>query len=343
MATSGTVTYQNTRDDVVKGALRLVNAYDPENTAGPTANQISNAAETLQQILKFWETFGVHVWERKYGVVFPQQNQGTFVLGSPGPAGDHATLSSPIGSNYVATTLVSGGSAGSTAIIVTSVNSPLNTAGNAAFTISDTYNIGIQLDTGAVQWTTVSGAPSGTTVTLAAALTSGATAGNYIYCYQTKLVRPLRLKDGFLRNMGQGNDTPAKIISREEYNRFGMKASPGTPIQLYYDVQATVGHLYVYPTFNASDKLMFIEFEAPIQDITGSTDNFDLPQEWMLPLRCNLAYWIAPEYEVTSEKFGMIQSQAEKSLGQVLGWDQEDASVLVQPTGWMYDQAGGAD
>lgn len=340
MALSGTVTYTNTKTDIINGALRLVNAYDPENVAGPTANQTANAGETLNQMLKYWATFGIHVWERKYAVIFPQQNQGTFVLGSPGPSGDAATLTSPLGSNYVATSLTTAAGSGATTISVASVNSPLATLGNPAFTISNTYNIGIQLATGPVQWTTVSGTPSGLNVTLSAPLTGSANAGAYVYCYQTALVRPLRLKDGFVRSMQQSNDTPCSIISREEYNRFGMKNSPGTSTQLYYDVQANAGNLYVYPVFNTCDKLLFIEFEMPIGDITGSTDNFDLPQEWMLALKNNLAYWIAPEYEVSTEKFGMIKELASVSLMQTLGWDQEAASVLFQPASWQYDQGG---
>jgi hypothetical protein len=291
-------------------------------------------------MIKLWGTYGLHLWERKYAVVFPQLNQGTFVLGGLGPAGDHAALSSPIGSGYVVTTLASAAANGATTLSVTSVNSGLNTAGAGVTAISNAYNIGIQLDGGTVQWTTVSGAPSGTTVTLAAGLTGGASAGNYVYCYQTKLFKPMRIKDGFLRQKPDQtvnyNDVPVKIISREEYNRFGGKGAPGTPVQLFYDPQATSGNLYLYPTFVTCNMVLFIEFEKPIEDITNSGDNFDIPPEWMMALRTNLAYWIAPEYEVPKEKYDMIKEQAAGSLNLVLGWDQEDASILFQPQNWMY-------
>ena len=88
MATSGVVTYRTTRDQIIKGALRVLNAYDPENSAGPTTNQVTNAAEALNLLVKKWEAVGLELWERKWGVVFPRINQGVYVLGSPGPAGD---------------------------------------------------------------------------------------------------------------------------------------------------------------------------------------------------------------------------------------------------------------
>jgi hypothetical protein len=40
--------------------------------------------------------------------------------------------------------------------------------------VATTYNIGVQLDDGTFQWTTVNGAPSGFTVTLTAVLTDSA-------------------------------------------------------------------------------------------------------------------------------------------------------------------------
>jgi hypothetical protein len=39
---------------------------------------------------------------------------------------------------------------------------------------------------------------------------------------------------------------------------------------------------------------------------------------------------------VPKEKYDMIKEQAAGSLNLVLGWDQEDASILFQPQNWMY-------
>lgn len=330
MTTSGTVVFRTTRDNLIKSSLRLLNAYDPENSIGPTTAQLTNGAEALNMMVKGFEAKGLQLWERKYAAVFPQKGQGVYTLGSPGPAGDHATLATPIGiANFVQTTLASDASSGATSVIVTSASSN-SSVGHAAVSITDTYNIGIKLDTGYLQWTTVSGSPVGTTVTLAAALTSAASLGNTIYCYQTKLVKPLRILDGFVRQSA-GNDVPAMVISREQYNRFGLKSSTGTPVQLYYDPQENSGDLYVYPTFLTVDQVLYIEFQKPIEDFNASGDDFDLPQEWGECLKFNLAFRLAPEYEISTEKFNQIKYLAESSMAALDAWDQEYASLLVQP------------
>jgi hypothetical protein len=321
MATSGTVTFRTNRDEIIKGALRQVGGYDPEGS-GPTATQISLAAEALNLMVKAWAVPGLHLWERKYGVIFPQKSQGIFVLGSPAAGGDHACLSTPMGSGFVQTTLSASAASGASTVSVTSTSGSLSTVGVTAAAISNTYNIGIELDSGSLQWTTVSGAPSGTTVTLAATLTGAAASGNTVYCYQTKLVRPLRVLDAFVRYTG-GNDAPVRVISKDEYSRYGMKTATGNVVQVYYDPRSTTGHLYVYPTFSDVDRMLFIEFSSPIEDFSNSTDDYDLPQEWGAALKFNLALHLANEYEVPEEKYRMIEGLAGTTLAAVLSYDQE--------------------
>lgn len=322
MATSGTFTFRTTRDEVIKGALRLVGGYDPENSAGPTATQITIGAEALNLMVKSWATHGQHLWERKYGVIFPQPGQAAFVLGGPGPGGDHACTTNPLGTGFVATTLSASASSGATSITVTDVSTDA-TAGVSATSITDTYNVGIELDSGAVQWTTVSGAPVNSVVTLAVALTGDAASGNNVFCYQTKLYRPLRVMDGFIRDIVGGTDTPIRTISKDDYNRYGFKSATSTTVQMHYDRRVNVGHLYLYPTLANADKLLYIEFESHIEDFSASGNDYDLPQEWGETLKFNLALRLAPEYEVPEEKFRMIQGLAEATLIQVLGYDQE--------------------
>lgn len=333
MATSGTVVFRTNRNDLIKSSLRLVGGYDIENASGPTAAQISTASEALNMLVKQWQTKGLQLWLRKYGVIFPQDEQSVFALGSPAASGDHACLTTPLGvGGFVNTELSADAAAGASTISVDTISSDF-TAGISVVTIASTYNIGIELDDGALQWTTVSGAPSGTTVTLAAVLDGAASEGNKVYCYQTKLVRPLRISDAWIRH-DAGNDSPVNPIPREHYNRFGQKTTVfSTPTQLYYDNQTNTGYIYVYPGFDSVDKLLYIEFQTPIQDFNSSTDDFDLPQEHNAFLKFKLAEALAPEYEVPMEKFKMIAKLAKDSEDFVDGWDQENTSVFFQPGG----------
>jgi hypothetical protein len=329
MATSGTVTHRTNRDEISKGALRLCSAYDPENSAGPTSTQLTLAAEALNLMVKAWAAHGLHLWERKYGVIFPS-TQTLFVLGSPGPGGDHACLSTPLGSGFMETTLSAAAASAATTISVTSTSGGLGTVGSPAFSITDTYTIGVELDSGSIQWNTVSGAPSGTTVTLGSALTGAAASGNRVFCYQTKLTRPLRILDGFVRNLSSDTDSRVNLISREEYGTYGAKTptTTGTPYCMTYEPRANTGHLYIYPAFVDKDQLLFIEFQSHIEDFSSSTDDYDLPQEWGECLKFNLAYRLALEYEVPEEKFRAIERMAINFLDLVKGYDQENSSVF---------------
>ena len=332
MATSGTYTNRTNRNEIINGALRLLSAVDPENTAGATSTQITNGAEALNLMVKAFANKGLHIWERKYGVIFPQYSQGVYVLGSPGPAGDHASLTSPLGAGFVATTLSSAAASGATTISVTSVTSRVNTAGSTGTTITDTYAIGVELDDKTVQWTTVSGAPSGTTVTLATALTGAAASGNAVYVYQTKLIRPLRINQAFIHDLDGDEGREIRVIPKDEYNNLSNKTAVGATVSVSYDPRINTGHLYVYPEFDRTDKLLYIEFQSPIEDFTSSTHDYDMPQEFGELLKFQLAVRMAPEYEVPSSKFKQLVYLADMAWDAADGYDQEyPSSVTFQP------------
>lgn len=332
MAVSGTVTYRPTINTVINDALAQVGAFDIESGGTPTAAQTAMALRMANYLVKTWSTRGMQLWERRWGVIFPQLNQATFILGNPGPAGDHATLSTPMDSNFIQTTLASNAS-GTTADL-TSIVSQLNTVGSPGVTVANGFNIGIELDNGTVQWTTVNGAPVGNVVTLTAALTDSASAGNYVYCYETKLIRPLRVTEAFVRQLNGNNDTPCRIMSRQEYNMFGQKSSAGTPVQLYYDPQSNTGNLYIYPVFQNVQQVLFIQFEKPIDDFATVSDDFDMPQEWAEALMWNMAWRMCPAYQVPTSQAKEIKELALFTYETIDGWDQEIASVQMQPSNW---------
>jgi len=336
---SGSVDFKITRDTLSTAALRLLGAIDPENSTSPTATQLSNAAEALNLLIKQWEYIGLELWERKYAALFPQYGQQSYVLGSPAAGGDHACLSSPLGTGFVKTTLSSAMAAGATSATLTAISTTA-TAGTAAITIATTWYIGIQQDSGTIFWTTVNGALSGNTATLTSGITTAASAGQTVYAYATKLMRPLRVLDGFFRQSG-GNDVPCLVIPRENYNRFGIKSSSGTSIQVYYDPGSISGTLYVYPTSSLTNGVLYLEITKPIDDMDSSTDDFDFPQEWLNALKFNLALMMAPEYEVSEAKYKQIQFLAMKSFEEVKAYDQEFASMYIQPSNWTYSDNRG--
>jgi len=143
-------------------------------------------------------------------------------------------------------------------------------------------------------------------------------------------VRPKRILDGYIRATA-GNDTPIRIISREEYNRFGLKSTTGTTVQVYYDPQLDNGVVYVYPV-QASGTLI-LEAEYPLMDFTNTSDEPDFPQEWFNALRWNLAKEIALSYGVSPTRYGTIKNNAKEELDNVEDFDTEfPQSVFFNPT-----------
>lgn len=344
MATSGTVTFQLNRDQLITQAFLKLGVIDPENTSNLTANQISLAAQTLNMMVKGWEAEGLQLWERKYAAIFPQKNQPVYIFGNPGPAGDHATLSTPLGTGFIRTTSTTVLAAAGTSITVTATDNsgtPYATVGVPAITMANGDNIGIEQTDGTMFWTTISNVNTGTKViTLTAGPNVGAAVGTAVTTYTTKLMRPLRILDGFTRQP-QGNDVPCLIIPRENYNRFGVKTSSGTSIQLYYDVQEDQGHLYIYPTTQDVSQIIFIEFQKPIEDFTNATDDFDLPQEWCEAIVWGLALRLAADYMVPETKLKFIGEMAMAFFKRLDGYDQEAASLFIQPSQWAYYEGSG--
>lgn len=63
MATSGSTDYSQTRDDIIKRALRLIGALaQGEN---PTTDQVTEAAVALNGLVKAWQADGMPLWTIK--------------------------------------------------------------------------------------------------------------------------------------------------------------------------------------------------------------------------------------------------------------------------------------
>lgn len=62
MATSSSTNFSVTRDDIIKGALRLCGALAVGET--PSADQVTEASEALNMLVKAWQADGMALWAR---------------------------------------------------------------------------------------------------------------------------------------------------------------------------------------------------------------------------------------------------------------------------------------
>jgi hypothetical protein len=271
-------------------------------------------------MLKHWQAEGIGIWMLRDIYIFLAENTVEYDMGSSG----HFTYS------MVSTQLSSAGAVGGTSIDVDSITG-----------ISSGDYIGVELDDGTLQWTTVDGAPAGTTITLSAALTDDAAIDNYVFAYISKASRPLEFIDDTMRLVQEdGTELPMRMISRSEYMAIPDKDSLGTPNQAYYDRQLTTGKLYIWQAPTEVSEYIKATVRIEIDDMDSSTDDFELPKEWLRALKWNLASELLPEYMpivgndqtegLWTEKAKMIISRAEQYKSQMESWDRESTSIFFE-------------
>jgi hypothetical protein len=311
MATSGTSTFSRNRDQLISAALRKINAFESGET--PDSAAVTEASDALNVMVKHWQGSGIHIWRTEEAILFPQLGQSRYVLG----ATDHATES------HVETALTSAAVDGALTVVLDSVTG-----------VASTYNIGIQLDDGSIHWTTVNGAPAGSTVTLAAALTDSAALGNRVLAYQTKLVRPLKILSARRYNFDSAIETPLEEMDRIEYQEMPNKTAAGAVTGFFYDRRGganSTGLIYFWPQPANVDEAIKMTVARPIEDFSAAGNDADLPQEWIRAIEWGLADELADEYDVPEPKRTRIERRAAQYLAEANWSEKELVSIEFVP------------
>lgn len=314
MATSGTTTFSRNRDQLIASALRKIGAFEQGET--PDSSAVTEASDALNAMVKHWQGSGIQIWTTQEAVVFPQVGQVRYTMGDT-TDNDHAAAVDE------ETTLSTAASLGASSIAVADATG-----------IGDTYNIGIQIDDGTFQWTTVSGAPSGSTITLAHVLNDSAAEGNSVLAYQTELVRPLKIISARRHNLLSGIDVPLMEMDRIEYQEMPNKTTTGAVNSFYYDRRGgtnTTGYLYLWPAPANTEEVIRITAARPVEDFSAAGDDADLPQEWIRAIEWNLADELADEYDVPEPKRSRIERRAAQYLAEANWWERELVSFQLVP------------
>jgi len=314
MSTSGSYSYTVNRDQIIRQAMLTIGKLDESEV--PNAQEISDCAFVLNLMIKQWQgrtdfSPGLKVWTRRRGYLFLNSTTGQYSVG-PTATGWTNSFVGPL------TTAVAASAA--TSIVVSSATG-----------IAATYNIGIQLDSGALYWTTVSSV-SGTTVNLSAALPSQSSSGSQVYCYSTTAQLPLTIETALLRD-NQNSDTPLRILTVQDYDMLPNKADPkniGDPTAIYYEFQLDNANLFTdVGAANDVTKYIVMTFLETIQDVLSASDNFEYPQEWFLPLALGLSKQIAPMFNATWT--ALMQNNYDEALAIARRKDPERVTMYFQP------------
>lgn len=325
MASSGSVDYGNavTRNNIIEQALYTLGVVGEGGT--PSSAQYTEGALFLNNLVKQWSGVadfapGIKMWSRKRAYLFLDKNAPVYTLG---PVVSATASTDKFAIEYVATTVATNASAGST-VDLSSVTG-----------VTDTYRIGIKLDTGYMHWTTVNGAPSGATVTLTDALPSAAAAGNIVYAYDDVATnqgrRPLEILYVNRRD-SDSDDTPLYPMLLPEFESIPDKTSEGTPTRYYYEASLYRGTLFLdCPPDDLTDVLR-ITYVSPIEDFDQATDTVDYDANWLRPLVFGLSLDWAPRWGLGS-KIPEIKALRDEALAIARNAHPEMSDLYFQPGG----------
>jgi len=279
MATSGTTSFSCTELEIITTAMEDIGMLPSGETLA--AEDVTRCRRKLNLLVKQWVAQadfapGLKMWTRRRAYLFLQKSQVKYDLG---PAGDNAT------ETYVQTTLSANAAASAATVTLTSVSG-----------VATTMYIGVVMDSGSIHWTTVNGAPSGSVVTLTAAMTGAAAAGNVVFAYATKVRVPFDFVT-CVRRDSTGKDFPIDTrLSVEDYEAIHNKAQTGPVSALYFESGKTASSIYLdCAPDDVTDVLRFV-YMSYIEDLTATTDTVDFAAEWFRPLAAQLAMDIAPAY-----------------------------------------------
>jgi len=212
-----------------------------------------------------------------------------------------------------------------TFFIVTSVS--ISGAGTGSIEVGCVGdNVGVELDDGTLHWTCLKAALS-TNMSLVTALTGAASIDNHVYVYDKEIQRPVDIIEARKHDYDD-KDTPLMLISRIEYESFSDKISSGAINSIYYDPQLNNGILKIWPACNDVKNYILMTVRYPLEDVIVSTDDFDMPPEWLEVLAWNLATRIAPKYGKQLSSDFIIRAEGIKEI--LKNSDRENSSVFIQ-------------
>lgn len=312
---------QKTRDDIINYALTLVGA----KAAGEDAltEDVTIAAEALNDMVQAWQETGVHLWNRNFATLFAVSGQRRYQLGGTGA--DLAIR------DDVTTPTVTVAIVGSTNVVTVSDTTSF-TVGQDANVLQDDGTIATR-NVAAITPTT---APAGT-LTLNSPVTNVAV-GNIVFTDAARVPKPLRVptarREQVFSGSTQSQEIPMVQMGRVDYEDLPNKETSGTPVQFYYDPKIDFGEMYLWPVpDNDTTRINFTYYE-PIDIFSDATTAADFPNEWVAALKYNLAVQIAPLYDAVLSPITI--GQAERLLTASLTWDQGDEPVhfTYSPTRW---------
>lgn len=316
MASSGSYDFTTTRDQLIELAHQHIGVLGEGESC--TASQITEAARLLNLIVKLRAADGMPAWAMRRGIVLPFSGASSI------------NTDSHVVTAYDTTTLTADSAASDTTLTVDDITG-----------FSNGDQIGIELDDGSIDWTTINGVPSGTTITITTGVTSAASTGNRVYGYTAsseRIQKPLRIISANILEVSGGGSWEIDVVPHDEYFEQSNRTTEGTPNLIMYTPEPssltaldTNGKIFIWPRFENGDYVIEFTYHRPFQDFDASTDNPDFPQAFHLPLMLELAAMLGPKFGVPIDERRSLMTEAKLYREEALSTVAPEGSLLIQP------------
>lgn len=310
MALSGSTDFTANRDELVTAALRVCNAIASGET--PSGEELTEGVQAMNFMLKSWHADGLHLFTRRRVTVLLEKAKSKYTLSR---TGDLAVYSENLNETAM-----------KAAAVATATSLDVDTT--TGMTAGD--HIAIVMDDGNLHVTTIASVTDGDTVVINTGLSYAAAIDNRVWWFTTKVDRPLRVLQAFIRDSSD-LDTIVSNVAQEQYWSLANKTSDGRINQVYYDPQVSSGDLYVWPQTDTVTSTLELIVQKPFDDMDASTNNVEFPPEWFNAIKFNLALQLAYEYGVGGSVIDRLERRAQQERHVVMGYDQENTSITFEP------------
>ena len=287
MASSNSWDYSLTAAQVIAAAYEDLGTIAPGDTP---ATALSNMAlARLNMLVKQLQgnsdrAPGLKIHTRQRINLWLAKGQQTYLVG---PASGDARSATSWGR----TTISADEAASQTVLSITS-NTDTTTFPGSTITMTASDIVGIELNDGTIQWTTISGTPA-STMTVANALTAAASAGNYVWWFTSRAQRFPLIEAAVLRDENY-NDSPLEIYTEVAQYDAGVssKYADGTPTAILVEPLRTQTRITCNSQPTDVTKTIVLTVLYPAEDYDATSNDIAFPQEYLRFLVNELAFML---------------------------------------------------
>lgn len=152
----------------------------------------------------------------------------------------------------------------------------------------------------------------------------------------TLATKALRIVEAFYTPSG-GINTPLNLMNQYDFMMLPRSTTiTGVPTNMYHQPLRTTSQVQLWPNPEDSTTVITYFYQSMYEDMTGASDDFDFPSEWIQPLIYNLAWSLAPEFGIPIKDREMLASEAKYWKDYVLSMGSEEGSLFLQPN-WTFN------